>query len=179
MANVAVVDEYRDSVCVLPGQEKRVSHTHFPAVIGDHVLDDGLLIVLVTQATIRYNPLIRESRSFLQTGPEVAPSLHCFGNELVNSPSPLMMSLWHHMTSLRCTVSWAWSPGPESQRLASDCDLLPFLLSFLQRNFARVLNEIIKQWNKDDSWSSVIMNAPFKWNAWLRGGAQILLWCHW
>lgn len=49
MADTAVIDEYRDSVCVLPGQEKRVSHTHFPAVTGDHVLDDGLLIVLVTQ----------------------------------------------------------------------------------------------------------------------------------
>lgn len=49
MADAAVIDEYRDSVCVLPGREKRVSHSYFPAVTEDHVLDDGLLIVLVTQ----------------------------------------------------------------------------------------------------------------------------------
>lgn len=62
MAGAAVVDEYRDSVCVLPGREKRVSHTHFPAVTEDHVLDDGLLIVLVTQATLCCDPLIRGAR---------------------------------------------------------------------------------------------------------------------
>lgn len=70
MANAAVVDEHRDLVCVLPGQEKRVSHIHFPAVTGDHVLDDGLLIVLVTQANLCYDPVIKESRSSFQTGRE-------------------------------------------------------------------------------------------------------------
>lgn len=81
MADAAVIDEYRDSVCVLPGQEKRVSRTHFPAVTGDHVLDDGLLIVLVTQASLCCDLLIRGGRSSFQTGPEVA-SPQCFGNEV-------------------------------------------------------------------------------------------------
>lgn len=128
------------------------------------------------------DPLIGAARFSFQTRPEVAPSPHRFGKEVVNSPALGMTSASHHTPSLCCTVWWAWPPGPESQPATSDCDLLPVLLSFLQRRFARMLRKIIKRWNKDDSWSSVVMSAPFKQNPWLRGGAsaaQIRLWCHW
>lgn len=41
-----------------------------------------------------------------------SPVLWEWGNEVVNSPSPVMTSPWHHMPSLCCTVSRVWPPGP-------------------------------------------------------------------